>query len=104
MIRAFLGIIAISHLMFFDTQTVFFDAHVLFFDSQVVFFAPHQIFLLWWFMMNFDNKTLLIFGLIVGGIVCLYLHNNELASAIFGGLIGYLSKDITVNEDEDVLE
>lgn len=51
-----------------------------------------------------DNKTVLITGLVVGGIVALYLSQTEIASAIFGGLVGYLSKDvITVQhmEDED---
>lgn len=43
--------------------------------------------------MTFDNKTILITGLIIGGIVSLYLNQNELACTIFGGLIGYLSKD-----------
>lgn len=51
--------------------------------------------------MSFDNKTLLIVGLVIGGIACLYVRNTELASAIFGGLIGYLSKDsITIKHEE----
>lgn len=59
--------------------------------------------------MDFDNKTLLIIGLVIGGLGCLYVKNTELASAIFGGLIGYLSKDtITlkheVPEDDEVLD
>lgn len=56
--------------------------------------------------MDFDNKTLLIVGLVIGGIACLYVKNTELASAIFGGLIGYLSKDtITLkHENEDIGE
>lgn len=41
--------------------------------------------------MSFDNKSLLILGLIVGGLACIYYNNTELASAIFGGLVGYLS-------------
>ena len=45
--------------------------------------------------MNFDNKTILIVGLVIGGILCIYIKNTELASVIFGGLLGYLSKDIT---------
>ena len=52
--------------------------------------------------MDFDNKTLLIIGLVIGGIACLYVHNNELASAIFGGLIGYLSKDVLTVRHEGV--
>lgn len=49
-----------------------------------------------------DNKTLLIAGLIVGGLASLYLNQSELAYTIFGGLIGYLSKDsITLKKEED---
>lgn len=53
-----------------------------------------------------DNKTLLIAGLIVGGLASLYLNQSELAYTIFGGLIGYLSKDsITLKkEEEEVVE
>lgn len=43
--------------------------------------------------MNFDNKSIIIIGLILGGMASLYTHQTELASAIFGGLVGYLSKD-----------
>lgn len=43
--------------------------------------------------MEFNNKTILIIGLVIGGIGCIYINNTELASAIFGGLIGYLAKD-----------
>lgn len=52
--------------------------------------------------MNFDNKTLLIFGLIVGGICSLYLNQSDLAYVIFGGLIGYLSKDTITLKHEEV--
>lgn len=56
-------------------------------------------------MMDFDNKTLLIVGLVIGGIACLYVKNTELASAIFGGLIGYLSKDtITLKHETEEIE
>lgn len=52
--------------------------------------------------MTFDNKTFLILGLIIGGLGSLYVQNTELASVIFGGLIGYLSKDtITVKHEEE---
>ena len=44
--------------------------------------------------MEFNNKTVLIIGLIIGGLLSLYLHQENIASAIFGGLVGYLSKDI----------
>lgn len=45
-------------------------------------------------MMDIDNKTILIIGLILGGMLSLYLKQENIASAIFGGLVGYLSKDI----------
>lgn len=50
--------------------------------------------------MEFNNKTLLIIGLVIGGIVSLYVNNTELASAIFGGLVGYLSHDFTSIPEE----
>ena len=52
-----------------------------------------------------DNKTILITGLVLGGVVALYLNQTEIASAIFGGLVGYLSKDaITVKHEEATSE
>ena len=48
-----------------------------------------------------DNKTVLIMGLIIGGIASLYTHQTELASAIFGGLVGYLSKDVLTVQHEN---
>lgn len=55
--------------------------------------------------MEFNNKTILIAGLIIGGIVSLYLRQSELAYTIFGGLIGYLSKDsITIKQDTEEVE
>lgn len=55
--------------------------------------------------MNFDNKTILIIGLIIGGICSLYVNQYELAYAIFGGLIGYLSKDtIKIDNGDDSLD
>ena len=51
--------------------------------------------------MDFNNKTLLILGLVIGGLASLYYSQSELAYAIFGGLIGYLSKDtITIRNEE----
>lgn len=49
--------------------------------------------------MNFDNKSIIIIGLILGGMASLYTHQTELASAIFGGLVGYLSKDYYDNRE-----
>lgn len=55
--------------------------------------------------MEFNNKTILIIGLVIGGIGCIYVHNNELASAIFGGLIGYLAKDpYVIGNSEDTVD
>lgn len=49
-----------------------------------------------------DNKTILITGLVIGGVVGLYLNQTEIASAIFGGLVGYLSKDVLTIQHENV--
>lgn len=49
----------------------------------------------------FDNKSIIIIGLILGGLLSLYSHQTELASAIFGGLVGYLSKDYVYKRDEE---
>lgn len=47
-----------------------------------------------------DNKTVLIIGLVCGGLFSIYANQFEIASAIFGGLVGYLSKDtITVRQE-----
>lgn len=52
-------------------------------------------------IMSFDNKSIVIIGLIVGGIASLYTHQTELASAIFGGLVGYLSHEYIEGESTD---
>lgn len=44
--------------------------------------------------MEFDNKTIIILGLIIGGLSAIYTNNNELACAVFGSLGGYLSHNI----------
>ena len=49
-----------------------------------------------------DNKTILIGGLVIGGVVGLYLNQTEIASAIFGGLVGYLSKDVITVQHKEV--
>lgn len=55
--------------------------------------------------MNLDNKTILIVGLVIGGLFSLYIKNTDLASVIFGGLIGYLSKDtITLKHEGEESE
>lgn len=45
--------------------------------------------------MSFDNKSILIVGLIIGGLASIYINNTDLASVIFGGLIGYLSHGVS---------
>ena len=51
--------------------------------------------------MKYDNKTYLIIGLVIGGIASIYVKNTELASVIFGGLIGYLSHGVTSDKDKE---
>ena len=53
--------------------------------------------------MSMDNKSLLIIGLVVGGLACIYCNYIDLASAIFGGLVGYLSHGVnsSVNSVND---
>ena len=52
--------------------------------------------------MEFDNKSIIISGLVVGSIVAMYMHYNDIALAIVSGLVGYLSKDgLTVNKFTD---
>lgn len=49
--------------------------------------------------MNFNNKTILITGLIVASLVAMYLNYEQIALAIVSGLVGYLSKDLPVPEE-----
>ena len=44
-------------------------------------------------MMEFDNKTILISGLLVCAIVAMIFNYEQIALAIVAGLVGYLSKD-----------
>ena len=43
--------------------------------------------------MEFDNKTIVILGLVIIGVGALYVGNKDLSLAIGAGLVGYLSKD-----------
>lgn len=52
--------------------------------------------------MESNNKTLLITGIIVIGLVTVYMGNNELGAVALGGLVGYLSKDREVNTTVEV--
>lgn len=60
--------------------------------------------------MEFNNKTILIIIIGIGGLFSLYLHQENIASAIFGGLVGYLSKDIPkevydrINTSDEVVD
>ena len=45
-------------------------------------------------MMEFNNKTILITGLIVASICAMFLNFEQIALAIVSGLVGYLSKDV----------
>lgn len=40
-----------------------------------------------------NNKTLLIAGIILIGLVTTYTGNNELGAVALGGLVGYLTQD-----------
>ena len=46
--------------------------------------------------MEFNNKTILITGLVVASIYALFLNNEQIALAIVSGLLGYLAKDAQV--------
>ncbi|WP_295588785.1 hypothetical protein [uncultured Methanobrevibacter sp.] len=53
--------------------------------------------------MEFDNKTILITGLIIGAIIAMLNNYEQIALAIVAGLVGYLSKDanITINNQPE---
>ena len=42
--------------------------------------------------MEFDNKTIIIIGVLIMGFTALYTHYNDLALAVVSGLLGYLTK------------
>ncbi len=56
--------------------------------------------------MEFDNKTILITGLIIGAICAMLNNYEQIALAIVSGLVGYLSKDanITINKQKEADE
>lgn len=43
--------------------------------------------------MEFDNKTIIIIGVLIMGFAALYTHYNDLALAVVSGLLGYLTKE-----------
>ena len=49
--------------------------------------------------MDFNNKTILITGLVVASICALFLNYEQIALAIVSGLLGYLAKDPQVIPD-----
>jgi len=44
----------------------------------------------------FDNKTILIIGLILIAVISIFFNVKDLALAVASGLVGYLSKDSNV--------
>lgn len=51
--------------------------------------------------MNFNNKTILIIGVILlGAIGCLNGYQEALIASI-SGLVGYLAKDIKLTENDE---
>lgn len=46
--------------------------------------------------MDFDNKTILILGLVFIAVISIFFEVQDLALAIGSGLVGYLSKDSNV--------
>ena len=52
--------------------------------------------------MEFNNKTILISGLVILSLVAMYFSYKDIALAIAGGLVGYLSKDV-VSVDPQVV-
>lgn len=44
--------------------------------------------------MDFNNKTILITGLVIASLCAMYLSYQDIALAIVSGLVGYLSKDV----------
>lgn len=48
-------------------------------------------------MFEYDNKTILIIGLIIMAVASLSVGEKDIALAISSGLVGYLSKDVITN-------
>lgn len=44
--------------------------------------------------MEFNNRTILITGLLIASFIAMYLSYKDIALAIVSGLVGYLSKDM----------
>ena len=52
--------------------------------------------------MEFNNKTLLIGGLVILSVLAMYFSYKDIALAIASGLVGYLSKDV-VSLDQPIV-
>ena len=52
--------------------------------------------------MEFNNKTILITGLIICSIIAMYFAYKDIALSIVSGLIGYLSKEIVSSDSQNV--
>lgn len=48
-------------------------------------------------MFEYDNKTILIIGLIIMAVASLSVGEKDIALSISSGLVGYLSKDVITN-------
>lgn len=57
-------------------------------------------------MFEYDNKTILIIGLIIMAVASLSVGEKDIALSISSGLVGYLSKDVitnnTINNSESI--
>jgi hypothetical protein len=55
--------------------------------------------------MEFNNKTILISGLVICSAIALVLDNHDVALAIVSGLVGYLSKDaLPITDDKEAVD
>jgi hypothetical protein len=43
--------------------------------------------------MEFDNKSIIIIGVLIMGYIALFTHYDDLALAVVSGLLGYLTRE-----------
>ena len=48
---------------------------------------------------NINNTTLAILGIIIIGLLSTYMGNNELSAVALGGIVGWISKSYTNNNE-----
>ena len=48
---------------------------------------------------NINNTTLAILGIIIIGLLSTYMGNNELSAVALGGIVGWISKSYTSNNE-----